>query len=98
MALDFNLIKTPLIDEINTKHSPIAGKGVVFTGKMQKGSREDMQAQARLLGAKVQTSVSGKTDLLVCGEKVGEKKLEKARKLGAKIVSEDEYLALIESN
>ena len=98
VALDFNLVRTPLIDETNTKDSPIVDKCIVFTGKMQQGSREEMQTQARQLGAKVQTAVSGKTDLLVCGAKVGEKKLDKARELGVKILSEDEYLALIKTN
>ncbi len=97
VALDFNLVRTPLIDEINTNDSPISGKGIVFTGKMLQGTREDMQAQARKMGAKIQTAVSGKTDLLVCGEKVGAKKLDKARKLGIEILSEEEYLALIKT-
>jgi len=97
LQLGFNLEYTPLIQELQLADSPIAGKGVVFTGKMQQGSREDMQAQARQLGAMVQTAVSGKTDLLVCGEKVGEKKLDKARNLGVEIISEQEYLALIKT-
>ena len=95
--LGFNLELTPLVHELEQKESPISGKGVVFTGKMQQGSREDMQTQARRMGAKVQTAVSGKTDLLVCGEKVGEKKLDKARKLGVEIKSEEEYRALIKA-
>jgi DNA ligase (NAD+) len=96
LRLGFNLEATPLIQEMQSADSPIAGKGVVFTGKMQQGSRENMQAQARGLGAKVQTAVSGKTDLLVCGKKVGEKKLDKARNLGVEIISENEYLERIE--
>lgn len=75
--------------------SPIAGKGVVFTGSMQSGSREDMQEQARNLGANVQSGVSGKTDYLVCGAKVGAAKMTKAEKVGAKVISEDEYLQMI---
>ena len=86
-----------MIQDLQKSASPIAGKGVVFSGKLQQGSREEMQAQARLLGAKVQTTVSGKTDLLVCGERVGAKKLDKARQLGATVLSEDEYLALIKT-
>ncbi len=95
--LGFNLELTPLVHELEQKESPISGKGVVFTGKMQQGSREDMQTQARRMGAKVQTAVSGMTDLLVCGEKVGQKKLDKARKLGVEIKSEEEYRALIKA-
>ena len=97
LQLGFNLEPTALIQDLQKSASPIAGKGVVFSGKLQQGSREEMQAQARLLGAKVQTTVSGKTDLLVCGERVGAKKLDKARQLGATVLSEDEYLALIKT-
>jgi len=97
LRLGFNLELTPLAHELEKIDSSITGKGIVFTGKMRHGSREDMQSQARKLGAKVQTAVSGKTDLLVCGEKVGEKKLDKARKLGVEIISEEEYLALIKA-
>jgi DNA ligase (NAD+) len=54
-----------------------------------------MQTEARALGARVQTAVSGKTDFLVCGEKVGAKKLDKAAKLGATVLSESEYRNLL---
>lgn len=97
LALGFNIEKTPLLDETASVESPISGKGVVFTGKMQ-GSREDMQALARKLGALVQTSVTGKTDFLVCGENVGAKKIEKAREKGTHILTEDEFYKMIESN
>jgi DNA ligase (NAD+) len=95
LALGFNLEKTPLLSEQASVQSPIAGKNVVFTGKMQGGSREAMQAQARQLGAIVQTAVSGNTDLLICGEKVGAAKMDKASRLGVKILTEAEYYQLI---
>jgi DNA ligase (NAD+) len=96
LSLGFNLEKTPLLSESASVQSPIAGKNLVFTGKMQGGSREAMQAQARQLGANVQSAVSGNTDLLICGEKVGASKIDKASKLGVKILSEAEYYQLIE--
>ena len=74
--------------------SPLAGKHVVFTGKMQ-GSRETMEQQARSLGALVQSAVNAKTDYLICGEKVGETKMNKARQAGTTILTEKEYLRLI---
>jgi len=49
----------------------------------------------KALGAKTQDAVSSKTDLLVCGESVGNKKLEKAKKLSVRILSEKDYLSLI---
>ncbi len=95
LALGFNLEKTPLSSQRVSVSSPIAGKNLVFTGKMQAGSREDMQAQARRLGAKVQSAVSGNTDMLICGEKVGASKLEKASRFKVEILSEAEYNRLI---
>ena len=95
LALDFKLVKTPLVDETQTAESAIAGKGIVFTGKMQHGSREDMQVEARQLGARVQTAVSAATDMLVCGEKVGAAKISKAKALGVEILSEEDYIAII---
>ena len=97
LALEFNLIRTPLAAEQETIDSPVKNKGIVFTGKMQKGTREQMQARARALGANVQTAVSGKTDYLVCGENVGQAKLAKARKAGVRVISEADYLDLVET-
>jgi DNA ligase (NAD+) len=75
-------------------HSPMEGKHVVFTGKMR-GSREEMQEQARALGALVQSAVNAKTDYLVCGENVGAAKMNKARQFGTAVLQEDEYLRLV---
>jgi len=97
LDLNFNLIRTPLAAEIEKVDSPIKDKGIVFTGKMQQGTREEMQAAARELGARVQTGVSGKTDYLVCGENVGAAKLAKASKAGAQVISEADYIHLIET-
>jgi len=98
LNLNFNLIRTPLAAEKEQLDSPIKDKGVVFTGKMQQGTREQMQARARELGAKVQTSVSGKTDYLVCGQNVGAAKLAKAAKAGVQVISEDDYIQLIKTS
>lgn len=97
LALGFNLQITAPADENKQHASPLAGKGVVFTGKMKHGSREQMQNTARRLGAYVQSAVSTRTHYLVCGEKVGPTKLEKARRLGVSILSEDAYMALLET-
>lgn len=95
LQLGFNLEKTVPRSEGPVQLSPIAGRNLVFTGKMVRGSREQMAAEARRLGANVQSSVSGATDLLVCGEKVGPAKLDKAGVLGVRIVSEEEYYQII---
>lgn len=95
LALGFNIVASNLVDDLEAADSAIAGKGIVFTGKMRQGSRETLQDEARRLGANVQAAVSGKTDFLVCGEKVGAAKIKKAEALGVTIVSETEYLGML---
>ncbi|MBI5041263.1 MAG: BRCT domain-containing protein, partial [Gammaproteobacteria bacterium] len=63
------------------------------TGSMESGTRDDMIAQARSLGTNVQSSVSKSTDYLVCGAKVGDSKLGKARSNGhTQVITEAEWL------
>jgi DNA ligase (NAD+) len=76
------------------KHSAIAGKTVVFTGALEKMTREEAKAQAERLGAHAAGSVSKKTDLVVAGPGAGSK-LADAKTLGIKVLSEDEWLKLI---
>ncbi|WP_017445461.1 BRCT domain-containing protein [Gayadomonas joobiniege] len=95
--LGFNLTATEKLTAGGPSDSAIAGKTIVFTGSMQQGSRADMEKQAKLLGAKVAKSVSGKTDYLVTGDKVGANKINAARDKGVEVISEAEYLDLIAS-
>jgi DNA ligase (NAD+) len=96
--LGFNLIPTPLLSEQRQKTSPIAGKVLVFTGTMLKGTRDDMIREAKQLGAKVAGSVTGKTDFLVAGSDAGAAKVNAAREKGVPVLSEEDYLSLIDSN
>ena len=84
-----------MISVVEKSPSPIAGLKLVFTGKMTSGSRDDMKKNALNLGAEIQSAVSGKTDILICGENVGSTKLTKAEKLGVKVLSEEDYHSLL---
>jgi DNA ligase (NAD+) len=76
------------------KDTAVAGKTVVFTGALEKMTREEAKAQAERLGAKAAGSVSKKTDYVVAGPGAGSK-LADAKKLGVKVLTEDEWLKLV---
>jgi DNA ligase (NAD+) len=85
---------TPPRYEVKTVASRVAGKTVVFTGKLETMSRDEAKAQAERLGAKAAGSVSAKTDLLVAGPGAGSK-MKKAAEFGIEVVDEAGWAAIV---
>jgi DNA ligase (NAD+) len=81
-------------EAIDTSSSPVAGKTVVFTGSLERMTREEAKAMAERLGAKVAGSVSKKTDLVVAGPGAGSK-LKEAEKHGVKVIDEAGWFDLV---
>ncbi len=86
----------PASEKISAKKAaalPFAGKTFVLTGTLPGMSREEASVKIESLGGKVSGSVSGNTDFVLAGEEAGSK-LDKAQKLGVKIIDEKEFLKM----
>jgi len=88
-------IQMTMKEETPTNQSnKLAGKSFLATGTLQNYKRDEIQKAVEQNGGRFVSSISGKTDYLIVGESPGSK-VEKAQKLGVKIISEDEFVAMI---
>jgi len=81
----------------NKFNSQLDGKNIIFTGVLEKYSRDEAQNIAKKLGAKILASISKKTDYVIYGKNPGSK-LNKAMKMNVNIISEEEFLDMVEGN
>lgn len=80
--------------EKNNKRDSLSGKTIVATGSLKNFTRDSIKQAIKDNGGKISSSVSKKTDLVIAGEKAGSK-LKKANELGVKVISEEEFLEII---
>ena len=78
----------------NMKNNPFEGRTIVATGKLMHFTRDGINSKIISLGATAGSSVTKKTDYLICGEKAGSK-LAKAKELGVTILTEQQFLDMI---
>ena len=82
-------------DKLVNRSEKLKGLTIVISGTFSKHSRDEYKAMIEQHGGKNSGSVSGKTHYILAGENMGPAKLEKASKLGVKIINEDEFLKMI---
>jgi DNA ligase (NAD+) len=86
------------VEEKSRSSSILEGKSIVISGKFEGYSRDDMKALVEAHGGKNLAAVSANVDFIVAGDNMGPAKRQKAEKLGVKILSESEFMALIASD
>ena len=83
-------------DRISQFSETLKGLSIVISGTFEKHSRDEYKAMIEQHGGKNTSSVSAKTDYILAGDNMGPAKLEKAQKLGVKIINENDFLNMIE--
>ena len=83
-------------EQLANRSEKLKGLTIVISETFSKHSRDEYKAMIEQHGGKNSGSVSGKTDYILAGENMGPAKLEKAAKLGVKIINEDAFLNMLE--
>lgn len=83
-------------ESLTLRSNKLSGKSVVISGTFTQHSRDEYKQMIEQHGGKNAGSVSGKTDFILAGDNMGPAKLEKAEKLGVKIINEEEFLNMFE--
>ena len=92
-------VQLELVEKFNPNATDkLSGKTFVVSGVFEKFSRDDLKKAIEDNGGKVGSSISAKTDYVVAGDNMGPAKLEKANQLKVKIISEDEFILLLNNN
>ncbi len=92
-------VQLELVEKFNPNATDkLAGKIFVVSGVFEKFSRDDLKKTIEDNGGKIGSSISAKTNFVVAGDNMGPAKLEKANQLKVKIISEDDFLLLLENN
>lgn len=93
---EYGVQMTVSAETVALRSDKLAGKSVVISGTFAKHSRDEYKQMIEQHGGKNVGSVSGKTDFILAGDNMGPAKLEKAAKLGVRILNEEEFLKLLE--
>ncbi|HEY4528112.1 MAG TPA: helix-hairpin-helix domain-containing protein, partial [Candidatus Paceibacterota bacterium] len=89
------LLKRVSIEQYHAPSGKLKGKKFVITGTLENLTREEAKARVRKLGGEASETVSKETDYLVAGSDPGSTKLERAQKLGVRIIDENEFLKML---
>ena len=92
---EYGLQRSVAEEKLANRSEKLKGLSIVISGTFAKHSRDEYKAMIEQHGGKNSGSVSGKTDYILAGDNMGPAKLEKAAKLGVKIINEDEFLNMI---
>ncbi len=91
-GLNFQIDEQKVVKSSNK----LDGKSIVISGTFAKYSRDELKNMVEQHGGKNVASVSAKTDFILAGENMGPSKFEKAQKLGVKLITEDEFLLMLD--